>query len=267
MQRFDKYARPTFANLSTRHQLSQGKIVDAVPIQRKPTVVYNCTQCKDVGYLRANVPYGHPQFGKAVECECTKAKKKEALRKKLWEQSKIDRQIAFQEASFSTFQFRLPGVQKAYDASEEFANTRTGWLVLQGRNGCGKTHLAVSIAKQCLESGASVLFQNVPDMLGYLKSTFSPKGEERYDDEFKKMCEVEVLLLDDLGAEQGTPWAIETLYLLFNHRYTARLATVVTTNIMDLERIDPRIGTRLGDIHLAKIIKMEGAQNFRSMKL
>ena len=53
-----------------RHKpVVRGKIVDAV-------TVYRCAHCKDAGYLRANVPFGHPKFGKAIECECLLAKRK-----------------------------------------------------------------------------------------------------------------------------------------------------------------------------------------------
>ena len=225
-----------------------------------------CARCQNRGYLRVNVPFGHPQFGKPVACECTKARKREAHRRSLWEQSRIDQQIAFQEDAFTTFQFRLPGVLKAYKAAVEFADTPRGWLVLQGPHGCGKTHLAVAIAKQCLDNGAAVLFANVPDLLRSLKATLSPEAEERYDDEFNKMCEAEVLILDDLGVQQGTPWVMETLYLLFNHRYIARLATVVTTNRVDLVGIDPCIRSRLRDHRLVRTVVMD-AQDFREMEI
>ncbi|WP_161978013.1 ATP-binding protein [Dictyobacter kobayashii] len=47
-------------------------------------------------------------------------------------------------------------------------------MIFIGHNGCGKTHLAVSIARYRLEAGDSVLFMVVPDLLDYLRATYAP---------------------------------------------------------------------------------------------
>jgi DNA replication protein DnaC len=222
-----------------------------------------CPVCKGAGYLRANVPYGHPNFGKPLVCECQLAKKNEARRQLLRRQSQIDELAAFREATFENFQFLLPGVQEAYETAIAFAHHPSGWLLLAGKNGCGKTHLAVSIAKHCLDDSMIVLFAVVPDLLDYLRATFAPNAEEDYDEAFMKMREAELLVLDDLGAEHSTPWANEKLYQLLNYRYNARLATVITTNNTGFAGIEDRIRSRLSDKRLVHIVSMEEAQDFR----
>jgi DNA replication protein DnaC len=224
-----------------------------------------CTRCRNVGYVRANVPFGDPLFGKALECECKKQRKKEAQRLQLREQSKIDQLAGFQDESFETFQFWLAGVSQAFQEAAQWADALQGWLVMQGPNGCGKTHLAIAIAKRCLDNGAAVLFATVPDLLDYLRAAFSPNTEVGYDDEFQKMREAEVLILDDLGAEQSTAWANEKLFQLLNHRYNAHLPTVVTTNCIDLSGIAPRLRSRLRDRRLVQTVVMD-AQDFREME-
>src|SRR5579859_1431109 len=112
-----------------------------------------CPVCKGAGYTRADVPYGHPTFGKPVSCKCQLAKQNAMRRLLLRELSQIDRLLAFQRASFETFHLWLPGVQEAYAAAMVFADNPAGWLVIEGPNGCGKTHLAIAIARQCLERG------------------------------------------------------------------------------------------------------------------
>ncbi len=232
----------------------------------QPAPGISCPLCQDRGYLRADVPFGHPQFGKPVECQCKQARRNEARRLRLREQSKLDELAAFQEETFESFQFWLPGVGQAYEAARAFAQTPVGWLVLVGNNGCGKTHLAVAIAKCCLEDGATVLFAVVPDLLDYLRSTFAPTAEETYDEEFRKMREAEVLILDDLGAESSTSWATEKLFQLLNYRYNARLATVFTTNKIGFEGIAPRLRSRLSDRRLVRTVTLTGAQDFREME-
>ena len=245
-------------------QLSRSMSVLPAP---QPVPIVSCSLCSDRGYLRADVPFGHPQFGKAVECKCKQARKNEARRQQLREQSKIDHLAAFQEETFESFHFWLPGVERAYEAAKQFAEKPEGWLVLVGGNGCGKTHLVVAIAKCCLEDGATVLFAVVPDLLDYLRSTFAPSAEETYDDEFRKMREVEVLILDDLGSEQSTGWATEKLFQLLNYRYNARLATIFTTNKIGFEGIAPRLRSRLSDRRLVRTITLEDAQDFREAEL
>ena len=126
------------------------------------------------------------------------------------------------------------------------------------------THLAVAIAKHCLEEGEIVLFAVVPDLLDYLRATFSPDSETHYDDEFTKMREANLLILDDLGAENSTGWANEKLFQLLNHRYNARLATVITTNKIGLSGIENRIRSRLMDRRLVRVVTMGDAQDFRA---
>jgi len=53
-------------------------------------------------------------------------------------------------------------------------------------------------------------------------------------------------VLDDLGTESATPWAREKLYQVINHRYVARLPTVITT-AWAIEELDPKLATRILD--------------------
>ena len=80
------------------------------------------------------------------------------------------------------------------------------------------------------------------------------------------MREAEVLILDDLGAESATSWAMEKLFQLLNYRYNACLATVITTNKTNLEGISPRVRSRMHDRRLVKMIDMADAQDFREME-
>src|SRR5204863_9212797 len=140
--------------------------------------------------LRANVTYGHPQFGKPVICQCKEAERKEKLRYQLREMSNLD---AFHSQIFTAFNSRVPGVQEAFRAAAEYAANPEGWLLLVGPNGCGKTHLAAAIANQTLDEGGVVLFAVVPDLLDHLRAAFAPDSGEVYDRLFWKMREAGLL--------------------------------------------------------------------------
>lgn len=124
-------------------------------------------------------------------------------------------------------------------------------MFLHGPYGCGKTHLAAAIANHRLEQGEPVIFITVPDLLDHLRATFRPSSDIQYDELFDQVRNAPLLILDDLGAESPTQWAQEKLYQIVNHRYNAQLPTVITSNV-ELERLEPRIRSRLVDMDLVR---------------
>ncbi len=158
------------------------------------------------------------------------------------------------EMSFKNFDYQrldLPLEQQenlthAYKIAFEFAQSPQGWFVLQGENGCGKTHLAAAIANYIQQISGTVLFIIVPDLLDHLRAAFSPDSRVSYDELFDKVRTAPVLILDDFGEQAATPWAKEKLYQIINYRYNARLATVITMS-SDLDDIETRISSRMVD--------------------
>jgi len=224
------------------------------------TAVGVCPVCKGAGFLRNNVPFGHPQFGKAVACQCKEQERKRKRRQQLQEISNL---AAFANKRFSTFNPRVPGLQEAFNVSSDFAKAPDGWLLLIGPNGCGKTHLAAAIANNCLETGAVVLFATVPDLLDHLRAAFAPESKEVFDQLFARMREAELLVLDDLGSQQSSPWATEKLFQLLNYRYNSGFPTVITANPRGLQSTDERIRSRLSDISLVMTLNLERARDYR----
>jgi DNA replication protein DnaC len=92
----------------------------------------------------------------------------------------------------------------------------------------------------------------VPDLLDHLRATYSPTSDVSYDQRFEMVRTAPLLILDDLGTENATPWASEKLYQILNYRYNAQLPTVITTNHR-LEEIDVRLRSRMHDMDLCQI--------------
>ena len=162
------------------------------------------------------------------------------------------------EMSFENFEYKRldlsfeqqENLKKAYSSALEFAHSPQGWLVLQGENGCGKTHLAAAIANYIQQVSGAVLFIIVPDLLDHLRAAFSPESRVSYDELFEKVRTANVLVLDDFGEQTATPWAKEKLYQIINYRYNARLSTVITM-CSTLDEIEARISSRMVDPSLS----------------
>jgi len=111
----------------------------------------------------------------------------------------------------------------------------------------------------------------VPDLFDHLRSTFGPKSTVSLDYRFEEIRTAPVLILDDLGTQNVTPWVREKLYQLFNYRYDAELPTVITT-VEFRDEMDARILSRMMDSRLCKICPItapsyRGVQRPRSRRL
>jgi len=137
-------------------------------------------------------------------------------------------------------------LETAYRLALDFAKSPDGWLVFMGVTGCGKTHLAAAIANYRYQANQPSLFIVVPEFLDHLRSTFSPESKVSYDQLFERVKNAPLLILDDFGEQSTTPWAQEKLYQVINHRYNARLATVITAR-GSLDEIDSPVSSRLAD--------------------
>jgi DNA replication protein DnaC len=138
-------------------------------------------------------------------------------------------------------------LRRAFNTARQFAEQPQGWLVFNSVGyGNGKTHLAAAIANHVANHGEAVLFIVVPDLLDHLRAAFNPAAGVRYDKRFDEVKTAPLLVLDDLGTESATAWAREKLYQLFNHRYNARLPTIITS-ATPIDEIDPRLAARMLD--------------------
>ncbi len=217
-----------------------------------------CPICRGLGFITRDVPVDHPDFGRAIPCEC-KREELEADR-----MSDLRRASNLGMLSHMTFDSFMPAgiglnaekqrnLHQAYEQAKYFAEDPQGWLIFKGGYGCGKTHLAAAIANYRIEQGEPALFVVVPDLLDHLRAAFNPAGEITYDERFDNVRTTPLLVMDDLGTHAASQWAQEKLYQIFNYRYNAELPTVITTN-HELEEIDLRLRSRMVDPSLATII-------------
>ena len=125
-----------------------------------------------------------------------------------------------------------PHLKKIFEAVTPEEN-----LILVGAPGRGKTHLAIAILKRALVDKKTVRFVSVPQWLMELKDMFGEKNSRK---EIAPIIEdlgtADFLVLDDLGANRSTEWAIETLYCVLNRRDNEMLGgLIITTNLTPQE--------------------------------
>ncbi|MDQ2939524.1 MAG: ATP-binding protein [Actinomycetota bacterium] len=125
-------------------------------------------------------------------------------------------------------------------------------LWLMGDTGTGKTTLAMLISKQALANGRPVAIYSLPKLLARIRRTYDAEaGQDNYLALFEQLTTVDLLHIDDLGAEKSSDWVLEQLYALVNERYEAQRSILVTTNLDQAaleEQIGPRTVSRLVEI-------------------
>ena len=226
-----------------------------------------CPICGGVGFLRRELPVSHPDFGKLTPCVCKQKEMTQTAQDRLYRLSNLD---AFKTMTFKDFSVQgrlglgdeqIRSLQYALSQAQQFAATPRGWLVLMGSYGCGKTHLAAAIANTCVEFGMKTIFLTVPDLLDWLRYSYG-SSDSSFEDRFEEIRNVDLLMLDDLGAQNTTGWAAEKVFQIVDYRYTRKLPTVVTSNL-DLEDLDDRIRSRLQDPDLVTTVHIL-APDYRS---
>ncbi|MBA2429824.1 MAG: ATP-binding protein [Thermoleophilaceae bacterium] len=128
------------------------------------------------------------------------------------------------------------------DIDDNLAEGRGRWFF--GDVGTGKTSLAMLISMAAEKAGSSVAIYSVPRLLAEIKETYEDGSGRSYQQLFRALCEVELLHLDDLGAEKRTDWVIEQLYAIVNERWQDERSILVTTNLLDLDELRAQLGPR-----------------------
>ncbi len=220
----------------------------------------DCPICHGIGWLRRDLPIDHPDFGKIVPCSCRAEEVTQSARSRLYRMSSLD---ALKDLRFENFEKRgrvglgmlqADSIENAYNQARTFAENREGWLLLMGRYGCGKTHLAAAIANAAIEANVATLFLTVPDLLDWLRFAYGG-SDMSFEDRFEEIREIPLLILDDFGTQNATAWAQEKIFQIVNHRYVNQLPTVITSNIM-IDDFEGRIRSRVQDPNLVTVVKI-----------
>jgi len=129
-------------------------------------------------------------------------------------------------------------------------------LFMVGGVGSGKTHIAVAILKELIAKGFTGLYYNVVDLLKDIRATMSNDFELSEYALLDITCNVDVLVLDDMGAEKTSEWVLDRIYHIINKRYENQVTTIITSNF-DHDELEARVGKRIASRLKEMCIKVD----------
>jgi DNA replication protein DnaC len=138
-------------------------------------------------------------------------------------------------------------------------------LWFYGSVGTGKTTLAMLVSRAALDAGRSVAIYSLPRLLAEIRATFESDSEGSYVDFLDRLAAVDLLHVDDVGAERTSDWVLEQLYAIVNARYEEERSVIITTNLERdelVEQIRERTVSRLEEMCTLVPLYGEDARRF-----
>jgi DNA replication protein DnaC len=193
----------------------------------------------------------------ARDCRCRSARIAQARARSL--EARIPsryRAISFEHSDVIDMERRFPTQVRELRAfvREIESNLDAGrGLWMTGGFGTGKTALAMIVSRAAIDAGRSVAIYSCPRLLGMLRESIdnqpgTGKGVGGVVEFLDQLTAVDLLHIDDLGAEHRTDWVLEQLYSIVNARYQDERSTLITSNLSRdelAEQLGERIVSRL----------------------
>lgn len=124
----------------------------------------------------------------------------------------------------------------------EFFEKNARGILMIGKTGLGKTHLSLAIAQRVIEKGYIVLYDTASELTRRLSNQFF--GKDKQEDLMEQICEADLLIIDDLGAEFESSFSSSAIYDILNTRVCKALPTIINTNLT-AEELQERYGERV----------------------
>ena len=197
---------------------------------------YSCKKCSDTGFVDGK------------RCDCLEKLVEKLKIDKLNENSSIsmysfvDFKTSYYDGKAAETMTKILGFCQRYAAN---FSKQSESLFMCGETGLGKTHLSLSIAKEVIARGYNVAYDSIINYLNEIEREHFGKSD---NDTLSAITSVDLLILDDLGAEFNSPFYNSTVYNIINTRINKRLPTIISSNLTSdavAERYDDRIASRI----------------------
>lgn len=103
-------------------------------------------------------------------------------------------------------------------------------LIFSGGFGNGKSHLACAIAKVAMEAGFSCQFVTLSHLIAEVHESWGPSRRESEIEIIKRYAGLDLLIIDEVGAQYGTPAEVKILFDVLGERYGEMRSTILISN-------------------------------------
>lgn len=140
-------------------------------------------------------------------------------------------------------------IKEYLDMFDEAQETGMGLYIYSSAKGSGKTRMAASIANELMERDCSVKFSTSTRILNEIRSSYDRESRYTESQLMDALITAPVLIIDDFGVENVTPWVKDKFYDIVNERYINKRVTIFTSNqsLRDLA-YDDRITNRIKEM-------------------
>lgn len=217
-----------------------------------PRLLCKYGKCGGAGFLRYDVPVGHPLFGKVIACECTKDKAMQTDEQRIAEYRK---QMSPTEQTW-TLKNWIGTDDNARAAAKAAIEHPYGIKVFIGPYGIGKSGLLAAIVNSALDRKLQASYWVLNELLNKLRGAYGV-GMGEFESLLNQICTVRVLALDEMSAYKPSEWADQTLRTIFDERYryyTERLTVLGSNEMIQHDAIV----SRLHDQVRSQIVYMQG---------
>jgi DNA replication protein DnaC len=190
----------------------------------------------------------------AVPCECRPARINRARARTLSAVvPKRFRGVSFDRAPVVDMDPEIVRVVRRYVEAVDGNLDAGRGLWFTGDVGTGKTTLAMLVSRAALDAGRSVAIYSLPRLLAEIRKTFDEGAERSHLGLLERLAAVDLLHIDDVGAERTSEWVLEQLYSIVNARYEDERAMVITTNLDHAE-----LREQIGERTVSRLIEISG---------
>lgn len=225
---------------------------------------YDCPKCRNRGYIALVKDDGGIS---SQECDCMR------IRRCIWEMEKSGLKNIIREKTFDAFTATEPWQKAIKAGAAAYAENPSGWLLMCGQSGSGKTHLCTAVCRHRLLAGDEVRYMPWREKISEIKG-MSLDNDKRAEilNEYKK---AQILYIDDLyktgkavnGSSNPTGADVGLAFEIINHRYINHIPTIISTEKtpQELVEIDEATGSRIIEMAGGNVysIGLDQKRNYR----